>query len=103
MLTKSMIEIIHIEAISSQVLQLRFNLDWRMDNTTVLSEHIVAVLSASVIEIVQGADLYCLRLAFGENEFLLNFEEYSHACWLECATDQDIAALQVIKQALEVK
>ena len=102
MLIENDLKIINVEELTPQVLQLQFSLDWTMEDSAMLAEHIVTMLSAKVVEVVQGADLYCLRISLGVNEFLLNFEEYSHACWLECATDQDITALQVIKQTLEV-
>ena len=52
------------------------------------------------METIQGADLHCVRIHYGVSEFLLNFEEYSHSCWLECATEQDILGLSEIKLIL---
>lgn len=94
------IKIIHIEAVSAKVLQLSFNVSWTMDDTTAVVEFILERLSAQVIEFIQGADIYCLRIKYAEAELLLNFEEYSNACWLECTTAQDICALQDIHQLL---
>mgnify|MGYP003675488593 CR=1 FL=1 len=100
MLTKNFIEISNIEEINSRVLQLQFNVEWTMDDTTAITEYFLQLTSAKILEVVQGADLHCLRIKHGGYEFLLNFEEYSHACWLECITDQDIAGLQDIKQLI---
>lgn len=96
MLTK----IINVEDVSPKVLQLQFNVDWTMDDTNAIIDHLVQVLSAIVLERIQGADLYCVRMKVGHHEFLLNFEEYSHACWFECVTEQDISGLQNIKRVL---
>ncbi|MFT5816231.1 MAG: hypothetical protein ACI9VT_004009 [Psychroserpens sp.] len=94
------IEIIKVEEINSTTLQLSFNLDWTMDDKTAIIDHLLLCTSAIVLEVLQGADLYGLRIKFGVYEFLLNFEEYSHACWLECITDQDMQGLQEIKLLL---
>lgn len=101
MLIKTNIKIIHIEEVSAKVLQLNFNVTWTIDDTSAVVAFILQQLSAQVIECVKGADIYCVRIKYGDNEFLLNFEEYSHACWLECTTAQDIAALQDIKRLLK--
>ena len=100
MLAKSDIEIIRIEEVSPTVLQFHFNVEWTMDSTTAITDHVLLCLSAKTIEVVQGADLYCLRIKYGKYEFLFNFEEYSHACWLECASEQDVFGLQAIKVLL---
>lgn len=97
---KDNIEIINIEEINSTTLQLRFNVEWTMDDKTAIIDHVLSVTSAKTLEVAEGADLYCLRIKYGAGEFLLNFEEYSHACWLECITDQDIDGLQEIKLLL---
>jgi hypothetical protein len=44
--------------------------------------------------------LYSVRLQFQHSELLLNFEEYSHSCWLECATEHDAVGLLAIKEIL---
>jgi hypothetical protein len=97
---KSAIKVINIEQVSAKVLQLHFNVEWTMDDINAVSEHILLSLSAQKLEVVQGADLYCLRLKYRTYELLLNFEEYSHACWLECLTEQDILGLQAVKEVL---
>jgi len=100
MLIKTDIKIINIEEINARVLQLSFNIEWTMDDTAAVIDYILLRLSAKVIEAVQGADIYGVRIKYGVAEFSLNFEEYSHACWLECSTDQDMAGLQDIKPLL---
>jgi len=100
MLRKTEIKIVNIEEIDARVLQFSFNVKWTVDNTSAVIAHILFMLSAKVIEEVQGADLYCVRIKYQAFEFLLNFEEYSHACWLECVTDQDIAGLPEVKRLL---
>lgn len=100
MSTKNVIKIINIEEVNAGVLQLQFNVEWTMDDTAAVIEHILQILSAKVLEVVQGADLYCLRIKFHHHEFLLNFEEYSHACWLECVTEQDMLSFKEVKQLL---
>ncbi len=100
MALKSAIKIINIEEINPKVLQFQFNVEWTMDDISALSEYILLALSAETLEIVQGADLHCLRLKYREYELLLNFEEYSHACWLECLTEQDISGLKLVKEIL---
>ncbi len=97
---KSAIKVINIEQVNPKVLQIHFNVEWTMDDINAVSEHILLALSAQTLEIVQGADLYCLRLKYRTYELLLNFEEYSHACWLECLTEQDISGLQAVKGIL---
>jgi len=99
MLTKS-VKIINVEEINSRALQLQFNIEWTMDDLIALVEHILLSISANVIETVQGADLYCVRIKYRDYELLLNFEEYSHACWLECITEQDGPGLQEIKRLM---
>lgn len=100
MLIKTDIKISNIEEIDARVLRFSFNVKWTMDDTSAVIEHILLKLSAKIIEVVQGADIYGVRIKFADCEFSLNFEEYSHACWLECATDQDMAGLQDIKRLL---
>mgnify|MGYP003644733163 CR=1 FL=1 len=100
MLTKNFIEISNIEEINSRVLQLQFNVEWTLDDTTAIIEHLLQITSASVLEVVQGADLRCLRITRGGYQFLLNFEEYSNACWLECVSEQDMVGLADIKQLM---
>tara|TARA_R110000744_G_scaffold79036_5_gene155385 strand:- start:1924 stop:2229 length:306 start_codon:yes stop_codon:yes gene_type:complete len=97
---KDNIEIINVEEINSTTLQLRFNVEWTMDDKTQIIDHVLRLTSVKTLEVAEGADLYCVRIKHGESEFLLNFEEYSHACWLECITDQDIDGLQELKLLL---
>ncbi len=97
---KNGIKVINIEQVNPKVLQIHFNVEWTMDDISAVSEHILLALSAQTLEIVQGADLYCLRLKYSEYELLLNFEEYSHASWLECLTEQDIRGLKAVKEIL---
>lgn len=100
MLRTSIIEIIHLEEIDGKVLQFQLNVDWTIDDASVITQQILSKISAEAVETIQGADIYCVRFKYGVNELLLNIEEYSHACWLECVTEQDIAALQAIKVLL---
>ncbi|MBA6294209.1 DUF3630 family protein [Colwellia sp. MB3u-70] len=97
---KNNIEIIKVEEINPTILQLSFNLEWTMDDKVAIIDHVLLSASAKVLEVLQGADLYCLRIKYSDYEFLLNFEEYSHACWLECITAQDRTGLQEIKLLL---
>jgi hypothetical protein len=94
------IEIINVEEINPSTLHLSFNVEWTMDDKAAVVDHTLISLSAKVLEVLQGADLYCLRIKYSDYEFLLNFEEYSHACWLECITGQDRTGLQEIKLLL---
>lgn len=94
------IEIINLEEINISTLQLSFNIKWTMDDKAGVIEHILRLTSAKTLEILEGADLYCLRLRIAGNEFLLNFEEYSHACWIECVSEQDILGLKTVKNLL---
>jgi len=94
------IKIIDLEEIDLKTLQLHFNVEWTMDDKAAVIEHILLLTSAKTLAVAEGADLYCLRIKLGVSEFLLNFEEYSNACWLECVTDQDISGLQKIKLLL---
>jgi|TARA_B110000211_G_scaffold66263_1_gene76480 hypothetical protein len=100
MSTESAIKITNIKEVNPRVLQFQFNAEWTMDNTTVIIDHLLQQTSATVLESIQGADVYCVRIRYGVSEFLLNFEEYSHSCWLECATAQDTLGLKEIKHAL---
>jgi len=97
---KNNIEIIKVEEINPTILQLSFNIEWTMDDKVAIIDHVLLSASAKVLEVLQGADLYCLRIKYSDYEFLLNFEEYSHACWLECITAQDRTGLQEIKLLL---
>lgn len=97
---KNNIEIINVEEINPSTLQLSFNVGWTMDDKTAVIDYVLLSLSAKVLEVLQGADLHCLRIKYSGYEFLLNFEEYSHACWLECITEQDLTGLQEIKLLL---
>ena len=100
MLNKNNIEVIHIEEINLTTLQLSFDIEWTMDDKAWVIDQILQLTSAITLEVLEGADLYCLRIKVDDGEFLLNFEEYSHACWLECVTEQDLSGLQKIKQLL---
>ncbi|SEL31169.1 Protein of unknown function [Colwellia chukchiensis] len=91
---------VRVKQINSQVLQLDFNVNWGMDDLSPLIAAVLAKLSAKTLEVRQGADRYCLRIQCHEFQLLLNFEEYSHSCWLECVTEQDSAAMAKIKQLL---
>jgi hypothetical protein len=93
-------EVASVELIGASVLQVQFTLDWSMEDSANLSEKLLMLVSAKVIERVQGADLQSIRFQSESAEFLLNFEEYSHSCWFECATEQDIAALLAIKEVI---
>ncbi|WP_085300127.1 DUF3630 family protein [Cognaticolwellia mytili] len=93
-------EIASIESIGTNVLQVKFTLDWSMEDSVGLGEKLVMLASAKVIESVQGADLHCIRLQFKNTELLLNFEEYSHSCWFECASKQDLPGLLALKEAI---
>lgn len=97
---KNNIKIIRVEEINPTILQLSFNIEWTMDDKVAIIDHVLLSASAKVLEVLQGADLYCLRIKYSDYEFLLNFEEYSHACWLECITAQDRTGLQEIKLLL---
>ena len=97
---KNNITIINVEEINPSTLHLSFNVEWTMDDKTAVIDHILLSTSAKILEVLQGADLYCLRIKYSDYEFLLNFEEYSHACWLECITAQDRTGLQEIKLLL---
>lgn len=97
---KNNIEIINLEEINATTLQLSFNIEWTMDDKTWVIDHILRLTSAKTLEVLEGADLYCLRLRIADNEFLLNFEEYSHACWIECVSEQDICGLKAVKNFL---
>jgi hypothetical protein len=100
---KNNIEIISIEEIDPSTLHLSFNLQWTMDDKAAVIDHILLSVSAKVLEVLQGADLYCLRIKYNDYEFLLNFEEYSHACWIECIAAQGRAGLQEIKRLLSLE
>jgi hypothetical protein len=93
-------EIASVDLIGASVLQIQFTLDWSMEDSANLSEKLLMLVSAKVIERVQGADLHCIRLQYQNTELLLNFEDYSHSCWLECATKQDLPGLLAIKEII---
>lgn len=100
MSTKSAIKITNIEEVNPSVLQFQFNVDWTMEDIAVIIDHFLQQTSAIVMEVIQGADVHCVRVRLDDNEFLLNFEEYSHSCWIECATEQDVLRLKEIKDYL---
>lgn len=100
MLKENYVKVTNLEGINITTLQLSFNVEWTMDDKTSIIDHILRLTSAKTLEVLEGADIYCLRIKITDNEFLLNFEEYSHACWLECVSEQDISGLQVVKQLL---
>ncbi len=100
MQNSNLAEIASVESIGTSVLQVQFTLDWSMEDSTDLSEKLLMLVSAKIIERVQGADLHCTRFQFESAEFLLNFEEYSHSCWFECATEQDALDLLTIKDII---
>ena len=89
-----------VELIGAMVLQINFALNWTMEDCADLTEKLLLLTSAKVVERVQGADLHSIRLRYGRYELLLNFEEYSHSCWLECITEQDTKGLFAIQQLL---
>jgi hypothetical protein len=103
MLKENNIEIINLEEISLTTLQIFFNVEWTMDDKTAVIDYVLQVTSAQKLEVLEGADLYCLRIKIANSVFLLNFEEYSHACWIECATEQDKDDLEGVKQLLLIK
>ena len=71
MSTENAIKIINIEEVNPRVLQFQFNAEWTMDNTTVIIDHLLQQTSATVLESIQGADVYCVRIRYGVSEFLL--------------------------------
>jgi hypothetical protein len=89
-----------VELIDAMVLQIKFTLNWTMEDSAELTEKLLLLTSTKVIERVQGADLHSIRLRYDNYELLLNFEEYSHSCWLECITEQDSKGLYAIQQLL---
>lgn len=97
---KTEIKTINIDEINSSALQLKFNVSWTLDDNQKIVEHILQATGATTLEVIKGADLYCVRIKYGDYEFLLNFEEYSHSCWIECVTEQDRVGLQAIKRLL---
>jgi hypothetical protein len=100
MLKENNIEIIKLDEINNTTLQLSFNVEWTMDDKASIIDHILRLTSAKKLEVLEGADLYSLRVRIADNEFFLNFEEYSHACWFECVSEQDICGLPALKQLL---
>ncbi len=96
----NVMRIASVELIGAMVLQIRFTLNWTMEDSADLTEKLLLLTSARVVERVQGADLHSIRLRYGRYELLLNFEEYSHSCWLECITEQDTEGLSAIQQLL---
>ena len=100
MLKENNIEIIKLDEINNTTLQLSFNVEWTMDDKASIIDHILRLTSAKKLEVLEGADLYSLRVRIADNEFFLNFEEYSHACWFECVSEQDICGLPTLKQLL---
>ncbi len=100
MLINTEIKTTNIDEINSSALQLKFNIQWTLDDNQKIIEYILQTTGATKLEVIKGADLYCLRVKYNDYEFLLNFEEYSHACWIECVTEQDRPGLQAIKRLL---
>lgn len=100
MLIKTEIKTTNIDQIHSSALELKFNVPWTLDDNQKIVEHILQTTGATTLEVIKGADLYCLRIKYNSYEFLLNFEEYSHACWIECITEQDRPGLLTIKKLL---
>lgn len=97
---KNEIKTTNIDEINSSTLQLKFNVQWTLDDNQKIIAYILQTAGATKLEAIKGADLYCLRIKYHDYEFLLNFEEYSHACWIECITEQDRPGLQAIKRLL---
>lgn len=94
------IEIDAINRVNNMVLQVQLTQRWSMEDSVELTDKLLQLTSATLIEQVQGADLYCVRLRYQDYELLLNFEEYSHSCWFECPTEQDLPGLVAIEQIL---
>lgn len=97
---KNNIVITKLEEITPTSMLFYFSIDWTMEDISIIIECILNAIPAKIVEEIKGADLYCVRIKFEDYQLLLNFEEYGHACWLECVTDQDIEGLAKIKQLL---
>lgn len=98
---KKVSDIAAVELINTLVLQVQFGADWVMEDSKVLADELLNIMSTKVIERIEGADLYSIRFQFENAEFLLNFEEYSHSCWFECAIERDASSLLMIKQIIK--
>lgn len=88
------------ELISDSVLQIKFCQTWSTDDVQAINEKLLAMFNAQALENIIGADICCTRVNFADYQLLLYLEEYSQSCWLEAASEQDIAGLIKIKQLL---
>lgn len=100
MQTKNIINVISAIFIDSKTLQIQFNIEWSMEDAENLTQKLLDLTSMQIIDITKGADLQSTRLKFDNAEILLNFEEYSHSCWLECLSDTDCQKLSIVEKIL---
>ncbi|WP_394173776.1 DUF3630 family protein [Thalassotalea litorea] len=70
------------------IILIRFTEDWDQDDIKLLVPQVLGKIAESqVLEHVTGADREYLRFSYRGLYFLLQFESYANACWIE-AEDQ---------------
>lgn len=98
--TQTEVSISRVEYVD-RALAVSFEQQWQMDHLQPYIDHLLMKIKhAQVKEIIVGADLHCVRFDFEGNALLLNFEEYSYSCWLECPIAEEVGILLKIKSLL---
>lgn len=62
---------------------LTFNQAWQLEQAPEFAKALVEQLEGRIVETIEGADRYCFRLSMANTGYILQFEYYSNACWLE--------------------
>lgn len=100
MSTQIKVSISHVEEVDN-TLAVLFNPEWQMDHLQPYIDHLLMKINhIQIKETIIGADLHCVRFDFEGCALLLNFEEYSHSCWLECPVAEEADMLLKIKPLL---
>ncbi|QDP02631.1 DUF3630 family protein [Thalassotalea sp. PS06] len=69
---------------ADNIILLRFGNDWDQEDISEMITRIFErIANANVAEHVTGADREYLRFRCNNHHFLLQFETYSNACWIE--------------------
>jgi len=95
------IHIASTEIINQNSLQITFTDDWYQEDISLLNQHILCFLKGHhIIETTLGADRQYCRFEWQDQYFVIHFEYYCQACWVENETISNVGALNSINNNL---
>ena len=68
--------------------------DWDLEDAPQIAARLSERLNGRITEQIDGADRTSFRLLANNCPLILQFEFYSHACWLEAELDDDEEVLR---------